>query len=464
MRDTNSHNGHSAQPLSAGEVTRDVLQKHSELSSGLKKVMLVLGALFLLGLVTFVIRAIDVGFADRSKWGYYAAVFAFLFTAGSSAPMLAIVPRLVKASWGRPMHRIAEVFALVGLFNFILFIPMLFMLPTGSGRFTLWFVDEWRKGWPPGAPHAWDLLGLMALALAGVALLYTSALPDLASVRDKSAGTRQRIFARLAGGWQGTKRQWFFLRSRIGVLGAFYFMMLIFGHFLISLDFSMSLIPGWKDAIYPAFHALNGLQAAIAVTLVAMFLLRQFGGMKEYLGLDQFWGPAKLLLATSLLWFYFWWSGFIIYWYGRSPAEQDVLKFIMFESYRTPFVIAFILCFVVPLTTLIWNRVRKSILGPALIGSSVLVGTFFHRISVYVSAFSIEDVTAHSLEGVPPAVLPSAGDVLIIIGAIAGAALVYLAGTKLFPLVSIWEVKENLLYRKHASYKKTEVMVLAKPE
>ena len=31
------------------------------------------------------------------------------------------------------------------------------------------------------------------------------------------------------------------------MLGAFYFMLLIFVHMLISLDFALSLVPGWKE-------------------------------------------------------------------------------------------------------------------------------------------------------------------------------------------------------------------------
>ncbi len=459
--DTNTQNN---TPGTAGEITQDILAKNLGFTPASKKVLLVLGVLFAIGVVTFVLRAIDVGFEDRSHWGYYAAVFAFLFTACSSAPMLALVPRLTKASWGKPMHRAAELFAVVGLFNFIIFIPMLFMLPSGSGRFTMWFVSNWREGWPPGAPHTWDMLGLLGLALTGMALLYVSSLPDFAVMRDHSTGSRRKLYSLLASNWHGSKKQWFFIKNRVGILGAFYFMMLIFTHYLISVDFSMSLVPGWKDAIYPAFHALQGLQCAVAMTLLGMFMLRQFGGLKNYIGLDQFWGPAKLLLASSLLWFYFWWSGFIIYWYGRTPAEQDVLKFIMFESYRTPFFIAFVLCFVVPLTMLIWNRIRKSILGPTLIGLSVLIGTFFHRIAVYVSAFSTKDVSAHSLGGVPAATLPNVGDVLMIIGAIAGAAAVYLIASKIIPTVSMWEVKENLLYRRESTFKRTKVLILGKPE
>ena len=241
-------------------------------------------------------------------------------------------------------------------------------------------------------------------------------------------------------------------------------MFLIFVHMLISVDFAMSLVPGWKDAIFPAFHALSGLQSAVALTLVTMFILRWKGGLKGYLEVDQFWGLSKLLLALSLLWFYFWWAGFFTYWYGRQPAEQSVLKLLMTETYRIPFYVAFGLSFVVPFVILMWNIIRKTTWGPALAGAIVLVGTFFNIIRFYVPAFSIEDSTLHALETAPPANAPGLTDVLVVVGALAGAALVYMLATRIFPVISMWEMKEGLLLQRVRTFMKIDIKVLAKPE
>ena len=218
----------------------------------------------------------------------------------------------------------------------------------------------------------------------GLAILYFAAIPDMAAVRDHTTGARQRRYQRMAMGWHGTPHQWKVLQVGISVLGGFYFMFLIFTHLMISVDFAMSLIPGWKDAIFPAFHAMMGLHSGVALMLVTMFILRWKGGLKEYLEVDQFWGLSKLLLALCLMWFYFWWAGFYTYWYGRTEAEQSVLKLLMTETYRIPFFLAFALSFVVPFLILMWNITRKTTWGPALAGAIVLVGTFFNVIRLYV--------------------------------------------------------------------------------
>ena len=459
-----SNTGRAALNTHAG-VTHDLLDRRRKTGGAFRLAVAVCGVLFVLGVVGFILRVQD-GVSDRAVWGYYAALFGFILITAQAAPMVAIAPRLAKAHWCRPVTRAAELFTVVGLFNLVLFIPMLWVLPSlEDGRRSLWFFSDLDV--PAHLPHILATLALLFLVVVGLALLWTSSLPDLAAVRDSSTGRRQRIYARLANGWSGTSAQWNMQYHRVGILSAFYFVMLVFTHFLISVDFVMALVPGWIDALFPATQAHNALQAGVATVLVTMFLLRQFGGYKDYLGLDQFWALGKLLLALSLLWFWFWFSSFIVLWYGAKPGEQAVLRLMMAGPYQPAFMAAFVMCFIVPLFTLIWNPLRKSIWGPTIIAVGVLVGVFFERIRIWVAAYSVagvEDKHELSLSAIPPAVMPDIADVLIWVGAIAGMVLVYMLASRVLPVISIWEQKELLLYKSHKSFHRTEVVVLGKPD
>ena len=466
MHDGSAHNGHAVLGTPA-EVTHDLLGKYKDTGNLFWAAVALCGVLFVLGVVGFVLRLQD-GVSNSAVWGYHAAVFAFILTTAQAAPLVAIVPRLTKAHWRRPISRSAELFTAVGLFNLLLFIPLLWVLPSlEDKRRSLWFYNDLQV--PAHMPHIMATLALLLLVLTGVMLLWVSSLPDLATIRDNSMGRRQRIFARLAHGWQGTSRQWNTQNHRLGILGAFYFMMLVFVHFLISLDFAMALVPGWIDALFPATHAHNALQAGVATVLITMFILRQFCGYKEYIGLDQFWALGKLLFALSLLWVWFWFSSFHVMWYGAKPNERAVLDLLMVGPYQLAFMAAFVLNFVFPFFAMIWNPVRKSIWGPTLVAASVLVGTFFDRIRLYVAAYSIPGIgdpaaDKHELHAIPSVVMPELPDILIWIGAIAGSIMVYMLASRLFPPISIWEQKELLLYKVHKPFHRTEVLVLGKPD
>ena len=259
------------------------------------------------------------------------------------------------------------------------------------------------------------------------------------------------------------------LHHRLGILGAFYFLMLVCVHFLISVDFAMALVPGWIDALFPARHAVNSLQAGVATVLVTMFVLRKFGGYGDYIGLDQFWGLGKLLFALSLLWFWFWFSSFNVLWYGGKPAEQAALELLMTGPYLAAFMAMFILNFVGPLLSMIWNPVRKSVWGPTIVATGVLIGTLLDRIRIYVAAYSVPgvgdpQVDKHELHSIPSTVYPEAADILVWVGAIAGVVLVYMLASRVFPPINIWEQKELLLYKVHKRFHRAEVLVLAKPD
>ncbi len=448
---------HVGEGLTAREITNDVLDRLLPVGPRFRLAVLVLGLLFLLGVVAFAIRLFSSGVQGRSQWGYLNATFAYVLTTAQAGPLVAIGLRFVKADWRRPLTRSSELFAVAGILSLLLYIPLLPQLPPIQGRRSIWF------DWPFGAPWLYDTIAIVGIVLLGLALLWVSAIPDFAAIRDRLAGSRRNRYARLALAWIGTPKQWTVHYFGLIILGAFYAMFLAYVHLLVPVDFAMSLTPGWVSAIFPAYHMLTALQSAVAINLLAMYLWRRWGGLDRYLGLDHFWGLAKILLALSLLWFYMWWADFLTLWYGRTPREQAVLQLLIFGPYFVPWLVAIGLSFLLPFLTLIFNRVRVSIGGPVLVSLSVLLGNYFERVREYVSAFTIEDPAAHEIEHVPPVHLPDVLDLLMIVGVLAGVALLYLAAAKVVPPLTMWEVKEGLLLRVRRRFLKGEYVVLGKP-
>ena len=482
------HNGSGHTPLAEPELTPQGITEHLSsrvfsIDGRLRLALAGLGVLIILGIIGFVVRAVGDGFSPeaRPEWGYYAAMFGFLLVTAGSAPVAAIAFRWTKNHWRRPLSRASELYALVGVLSVLWYIPLIFLLPpidldasktleVGVDRKTIWFEV------PIGAPLWWDTLAVIGLVICGLAILWVSARPDMAAVAKRGTGWRAGLLSRLSMRWQGKEHDWKLQQASLAVLGAFYFMLLIFVHTMISIDFALSLVPGWKDSIFAPYHALTGLQAASGTVLVTLFLMRTVGGYRQYIGVDPFWSFSKVLLGLTLLWAYFWFSEFMTFWYGRLPAEQSVIKLVMMESYRTAFLLNFFFSFIIPFGLLLWNGVRKSIIGPTIAGASVVLGTFFMMVRLYVPAFNIpqSDMGAHSLSDFPAAageiapqllpVTPDVWDVFIILGGLGAIAFIYLLGTKLLPVMSMWETKEGLLYMVYRPFMKGRYMVLGKPE
>ena len=202
---------------------------------------------------------ISQGFDTKSAWGYYAAIVSVLLGIFGAAPMVAIAPTIAKADWHRPVSRIATMFTLAGLSTVIMTIPLIFALPplvvNGLRRRSIWFDANIYT------PHVFFGLAVIGLFLIGLGLLWVTSIPDFAAMRDHSKGWKQRLAKTLSRGFVGTDRQWVSLRARVGMMGTFYFLFLIFVHILYSVNFSLELVAGWKDAIYPMYHAVTGIQA-----------------------------------------------------------------------------------------------------------------------------------------------------------------------------------------------------------
>jgi len=244
--------------------------------------------------------------------------------------------------------------------------------------------------------------------------------------------------------------------------------MLIFEHFFISVEFLMVHVPGWIDSLYPITHAHNALQAGVATMMLTIFCLRQFVGYKDYIGLDQFWGLGKLLLALSLLWFWFWFSSFNLFWYAKKPSELSLLELLIAGPYRIMFIAEFLLVFIIPWFSMIWNPVRRSVWGPAVIAVSVLLGTLLDRIRLYVASWDVASrdfasMLEMEMHEVPEKIVtPAIADIFLIVGFIGGSIFIFMLASRLMPVMNIWEQKEFLLYKAEAQYHRVKVVVLGK--
>jgi molybdopterin-containing oxidoreductase family membrane subunit len=445
-------NGH-IEPITYAEASRELTEGRGRVGGA--ALLVVFGLIALAGAAALISKLLA-GPLPYSAWGYAAATLGFLSSTFWAAPMVAFATRLAKGYWALPMRRVAEMGTLAGIVTVPLHLILLNQLPDFAHRKSVWFdwtlLPTWWR-----APGFWDALMLMLLAFTGLAILYFSSRPDFAITLRRPA---IRAWGR---GWPGAQVQWNVLTQGLVILGAFYLMVYVFVHMYIVSDLAMSLVPGWKSAIYPPYHAVSGLQAGLATTMLVTWALRRWGRLERYIGLDVFWGAAKLLLGTSLLFFYFTWSEFLLYWYGRTPEEIFLLDLLMWGPYRPLFIASFCMNFVLPLVLLIWNPIRVSINGPVAVAAIVFVGNLIDRIRIYVASWSVAGPVGQHFELAPPPVYPGFADVLIVLGGISAVLFLYLAYLRIGPPIAIWEFKTGLLLKAEQPYMKTEVAVVAKP-
>ncbi|HAA94698.1 MAG TPA: hypothetical protein DCE26_03305 [Dehalococcoidia bacterium] len=431
------------------------------------------GILLVLGVIGFVARAAGDGFDSIGPWGYYMATFSMIFMVTSAAPLAAVAFRFTKSHWRRPLSRVSELFSIIGILNVLMFIPLMIAFPpldNPSAVVDVHHMELRRSIWfeaPIGAPHAWNVLGVLGLAVTSMAILWISAMPDMAESRATATGFRGWVYRTLSGSWYGTKRQWNAQKAGLALLGAFYFMLIIFVHFVFSSDYAQSLIPGWKDSIFPVIYSVTSIQMALGIILITLYIMRRWGGYEAYYGKAPFWSASKVLLGVTLLWIYHLFAFFITFWYGRLEVEQNIIKYLITDTYAFVFLVNFFCSFALPFAVLIWNPVRRSAAGPAIAGLLALIGGLAFNIRIFVGSANAAEgdaLFAHFFAKVPAPVYPDVWDVFMVIGGLGAAVFIYLASTKLLPILSLWEVKEGAMYQKMGKLIRGEYLVLGKPE
>tara|TARA_B110000116_G_C16798517_1_gene568520 strand:+ start:394 stop:1797 length:1404 start_codon:yes stop_codon:yes gene_type:complete len=453
-------------PATHEDITEELIHVSRQTGSKMKKAIILSGILSLFGFIGIAMQMAN-GIDDHTKWNFYAVIYFYIFSVTMGIPMAGIGLRFARAQWRRPTSRSAELFAIAGPVNLIFFIPILMVAPPIEGRNSLWM--DWAL-----APWFPDIIMMLLLVLTGLAFLYVSLLPDFAAVRDHGSGFTQRLASRLSRGWSGSPKEWNLHKSALGILGAFYITAYAMTHLVLSSDFAMTLVPGWKDPIFPAFHAITGLQMGAALLIVTMYLLRRLGGLGRYFELEQFWGYSRLLLALSLFWFYFWWCAFILFWYARLPHEQGVIALFVSGDFAVENILArpqFLMfagaisfSFILPFLILMWNILRRSIVWPAVVGLIVLVGGFFDRMRLYANSWSIDQVGGHGLDHMPTVNGPGLPDLLVFVGMVSSVLFLYLLISRLVGFVSVWETREALLLRFIKPWGVGYAHVVVKPE
>ena len=140
-------------------------------------------------------------------WGTYLINFVFWVGIAHSGTLISAILHLLRAGWRNPIARAAEtmtVFAVcvAGLFPFIHLgrvWMVYFMLP----------YPNQRNLWPNfQSPLIFDVIAISTYFIVSVLFWYTGMLPDLATVRDRAAGMRRKIFSLLSLGWTGEHEQW----------------------------------------------------------------------------------------------------------------------------------------------------------------------------------------------------------------------------------------------------------------
>ncbi len=135
---------------------------------------------------------------------------------------------------------------------------------------------------------------------------------------------RRWLYRALALGWTGTPKQHRLLERAIAVMAVIVIPIAISVHTVVSWVFAMTVQPMWHSTIFGPYFVVGAIFSGIAAIIIAMAVIRKAYHLEAYLKPIHFNNLGLLLLVFTLLWFYFTFAEFLTTYYGAEPTHMAV--------------------------------------------------------------------------------------------------------------------------------------------
>jgi Ni/Fe-hydrogenase subunit HybB-like protein len=399
----------------------------------------VLGAVVAWGLYAFTYQVMT-GMSVTGKnrpvmWGFYITGFVFWVGLSHSGTMVSAILRLSQANWRRPILRAAEAMTVFSITVAGLF-PLIHLGRNWVVYYFLPYPNQ-RGLWPNfRSALLWDVTAITAYLIGSGLFLYLGMIPDLAVVRDRSYGWRQKLYAALAMGWRGSNREWVVYHKASTLMAALIIPVAVSVHSIVAWDFAVTVVPGWHSTIFPPYFVIGAILSGVAAVITLMIIIRRAFFLEEYLTPQHFDNMGKLLLVISLLWSYAYFVEVNITWYAHEPIEWVVWSFTA-DKYTPLLLLMLFGNSVLPITVLCFKKLRRSIGVMLVVSLLVNVGMFIERFLIIVPSLSHKNMPF-----IWHAYRPSWVEISVNVAAVAGFALLYTLFAKFFPIMAVTDVRE----------------------
>ncbi len=369
------------------------------------------------------------GLNHPEYWGIYIIDFVFFIGISHAGTLISAILRISKAEWRRSITRSAE-FITVLVIGFGAVQPI---VDLGRPDRVLNVVMHAQ----PLSPLLWDVVSIGLYFTACTVYLYLPMIPDLAIIRDRGI-KMPRFYRALALGYTGTPRQRDVLERTISILAVAVIPIAISVHTVIGWIFALTLRPMWHSTIFGPYFVMGAIYSGIAALLIAMSILRKVYRLENYLKNIHFNNMGLLLLLMSCLWTYFTFAEYLTAFYGQEAAEMRTFWDKLAGRFALPFWIMVFSCSIIPFA-LMCSRKTRTVAGTTAAACFVVVGMWLERFNIVVPTSVNPRLELYAVGTYAPTWV----ELGIMAGTFSGFILLYMAASKFFPMVSIWEVREG---------------------
>jgi molybdopterin-containing oxidoreductase family membrane subunit len=206
-------------------------------------------------------------------------------------------------------------------------------------------------------------------------------------------------------------------------------------HSIISLDFAVSVVPGWNPTVFPPYFVAGAVFAGFAMVLLLMIPLRKFYALESYVTMRHIDNMSKIMLATGLVVLYGYISELYFGFYGGAQFEEFMLQNRLFGSASWAFWLL-ILCNGVAIQPLWFSAVRRNLYAVWGISFIISIGMWLERYVIIATSLE-RDYLPSSWDFFYPTIW----DVSLYVGTIGLFLSLIFLFIRFLPMINIFEMQ-----------------------
>lgn len=369
------------------KVSSDVLTKKSP-----KGLLLGLFISFVLVMVLFFaigylfLRGVGIwGIKIPIAWGFAIVNFVWWIGIGHAGTLISAILLLLAQRWRNSINRFAEAMTLFAVSCAGLF-PVLHL---GRPWVLYWLLPlpETMKLWPQfRSPLVWDVFAVSTYFTISLIFWFVGLIPDLATMRDQAKRKWiQLVYGVLAMGWRGSARHWHRYETTYLLLAGLATPLVVSVHSVVSLDFAVSILPGWHTTIFPPYFVAGAIYSGFAMVLTLVIPVRRVYHLEDFITTRHLDNMAKVMLATGVIVAYGYLMETFFAWYGQNKFDLYMMLNRLAGPYRGAYWLLILCNILIP--QLLWIRsVRRSPVPLFLISIVVNIGMWLERYVIVITS------------------------------------------------------------------------------
>jgi molybdopterin-containing oxidoreductase family membrane subunit len=368
-------------------------------------------------------------------WGWAIVNFVWWIGIGHAGTLISAILFLLRQKWRTSINRAAEamtIFAVMcaGIYPLIhvgrvWYGWWLFPLPNSN---TIW--PQFRS------PLMWDVFAVSTYFTVSLLFWYMGLIPDLAVIRDRCKTKISKFaYGLFSLGWTGSNRHWSNYEKAYLILAGLSTPLVLSVHSIVSLDFSVSQLPGWHTTIFPPYFVAGAVFSGFGMVLTLLVPLRKMLKLEDIITPRHVDLMCKVTLATGSIVGYAYIMEFFIAWYSGNPYERFTFINRAFGPYWWAYWTMFSCNVFIP--QLFWMKFfRSNMVAVFILSIFVNIGMWFERFVIVVTSLHREFLPSNWGYYSPTKI-----DVLTYVGTFGLFFTMFLLFIRFVPLIAISEVK-----------------------